>query len=190
MIRNGEPVGQHSVAFARDGGDLVVTSRLNIEIKILFVTAYRYSYESVGRWRGGQLLALTARVDDDGEKKETLVVREGGELNVTGPKGTFRTGIDTMPTTHWNPRQTSQERLINTLTGEIDKIAVVHRGAAEVDGGRGRILAQHFEYTGDLRLETWYGPEGHWVGMLFKAKDGSTIEYVCVDCLGAPGVAG
>ncbi len=190
VMRNGEPVGKHSVNFTQDGEDLVVTSRLDIAIKLLFVTAYRYSYESVGRWRNGQLHALDAWVDDDGEKTETKVTREGDQLRVAGPKGTFTTGLDTLPTTHWNPRQTSQSRVINTLTGEIDSVVILDRGATEVDGGRGRIPARHFEYTGDLRVETWYDPQGHWVGMRFKAKDGSDIEYFCVDCRGAIGIGG
>jgi hypothetical protein len=190
VMRNGEPVGRHTVRLEREGDLLVVTSRLDIAIKVLFVTVYRYIYESVGRWRGGRLIALDSRVDDDGEKTAVTVETVDGRLRVTGPKGTAWTGPDTMPTTHWNPRQTAQGALINTLTGEINQVDVLDRGVTEIDGGRGRIPVRHFEYTGELRLHSWYDPLGHWAGMLFEAKDKSKIEYFCVDCRGVTGPGG
>jgi len=49
VLRNGDPVGSHVVSFDRDGDDLIVRNRFELSIEFLFVTAYRYVYESTAR---------------------------------------------------------------------------------------------------------------------------------------------
>ena len=37
-------------------------------------------------------------------------------------------------------------------------------------------------YQGHLHLDAWYDISGRWMGMRFKGRDGSTIEYRCRNC--------
>ncbi|MEX2644141.1 MAG: DUF6134 family protein [Acetobacterales bacterium] len=182
VMRNGDEVGRHTVTFERRDGMLEVTSRMNIAIKVLLVTVYRYSYESVGLWKEGGLQSLTAAVDDDGEKSTVDVDLVGGRLRVQGPKGELWTEAGTLPTTHWNPRQVAQSKLINTLTGGIDQVTIADRGEETVPTGEGPARARRFGYSGDLDIDSWYDADGHWMKMVFKGRDGSTIEYLCVSC--------
>jgi hypothetical protein len=39
-----------------------------------------------------------------------------------------------------------------------------------------------YRYSGELELDAWYSEAGRWLGMRFKGRDGSTIEYFCRNC--------
>jgi hypothetical protein len=46
----------------------------------------------------------------------------------------------------------------------------------------GPIKATEFVYDGELKTNAWYDKQGRWVGLQFKARDGSTITYRCMNC--------
>ena len=55
--RSGSEIGRHRVTFARDGGTLTVRSLLDIAVKLLGITVYRFNYQSQEVWHG-RLAAL------------------------------------------------------------------------------------------------------------------------------------
>lgn len=187
VLRNGRPVGEHRVRFARDGGDLVVRVRYTVAIEVLFVTAYRYTYTSESRWRDGCMVGLDASVDDDGERSRITARVDGAGLVIDGPAGVLRADVGIYPTDHWHPGVLGAEAVLNTLTGRINAVRLVDRGAATVAVNGGERPARHFAYTGDLDTEVWYDGDGRWVRLRFQAKDGSAIESVCQRCARADG---
>lgn len=180
--RNGRPVGEHRVRFARDGEDIVADVRFALTIDVLFVTAYRYTYTSSSRWRQGCMVALDALVDDDGKRERVSARADGDVLRIEGPSGPGAAPLGVYPTDHWHPGVLGATAVLNTLTGRVNAVRIVDRGPAAVPvGGRVR-PARHYAYTGDLDTEVWYDAEGRWVRLRFAARDGSTIESVCVRC--------
>lgn len=184
VLRNGEPVGRHLVRFARDGGDLVVSSRFRLEVKALFVTVYRYEYESEGRWRDGQLQALRARIDDDGARSSVEARRHGAQMTVRGEDGVVAADSPLFPTNHWNAAVLPQRRVLNTLTGRVNEVQIKPAGRERVETEWGPVSATRYVYHGELATEVWYDDAGRWVGMRFRAGDGSVIDYRCRRCQG------
>ncbi|MCU0893980.1 MAG: DUF6134 family protein [Rhodospirillales bacterium] len=154
--RNGSLVGHHTVSFARDGERLTTSTRFEVAVDVLFITAYRYLYASEAAWTGACLEALTATTDDNGKESVVRVSRSGQRLAVSGPGGTATAPLTTLPTEHWAYAVVGHDAVINTITGRV--------------------------YSGELDNEVWYDAAGRWVKMRFPAKDGSSIEYICVTC--------
>lgn len=182
VLRDGDPVGMHHVRFTRDGEILRTRTRFDVQVDVLFFTAYRYVYTSEATWRYGCLLSLTSTVDDNGEKLELSVARESGKLVIDGPDGRTETPAATLPTEHWNARVVKDRAVINTITGRVNAVFLKSLGVDRIDTRDGVVDAHHFAYSGELSNEVWYDEEGRWVKMRFSAKDGSTIEYVCLRC--------
>jgi len=44
--------------------------------------------------------------------------------------------------------------------------------------GAGWVDANHYRYSGDVNKDQWFDDSGRWVKTVFKASDGSTIEYI------------
>ena len=180
--RDGVPVGEHKVTFRRDGDTVHVAADFAIEIRFLGFTAYRYRYESKSAWRGDCLVSLEANVNDDGKRSQVTAVRAGGEVRITGARGDIATPAELFPTDHWHPGVLGTERVLNTLTGGINRVRIEDRGPATLASSNGSLAARHFVYTGELNTEVWYDAAGRWVGMRFAGKDGSTIEHRCRSC--------
>lgn len=182
VLRNGSPVGQHSVAFTRQDEDIEVRVRFELQIRFLVFTAYRYEYESTAVWRGGQLMSLSAYTNDDGQESRVRVALEEDRTRIEGPKGVVYAEPGLIPTNHWNPAALSAERVLNTITGSVNNVRILDQGPETVKTSNGAVPARRYLYTGELDNEVWYDAEGRWVRMRFKARDGSTIDYVCETC--------
>jgi hypothetical protein len=184
VYREGDKVGFHRTRFAKTGEDLIVNTTFQLQIDVLFFTAYRYLYKSESRWRNGRLESLRAAVDDDGTTSFVSASTDSGGIKIRNAEGTVAADAPLYPTNHWNAAVLSQSRVLNTLTGRVNDVRIVPQRRETVATERGNVQATHHLYTGDLATEVWYDDEGRWVKMRFKARDGSTIEYACRRCQG------
>lgn len=184
VTRNAEKVGSHRVRFDGSPRDLTVRSDFSLKIDLLFVTVFEYAYRSEGRWRQGRLERLNASVDDDGQRSVLSVEPDGQRFRVSSGGEAFSVAAPLFPTNHWNAAVTSENRVLNTLTGKVNKVRIVRKARELVETERGMILANRYAYTGDLETEVWYDDAGRWVKMRFRGRDGSVIDYVCRRCQG------
>jgi hypothetical protein len=184
VLRNGKAAGFHEVRFGKDRHDILVESTFELEIDVLFFTAFRYVYRSEARWTEAGLESLRAEVDDDGRPFSFAAVREGERIRITTGEGNALAEAPLFPTNHWNAGVLDQRRVLNTVTGRVNDVRIEARGREPVETEAGTVMAVRYAYTGDLENEVWYDDAGRWVKMRFKGRDGSTIEYVCRRCQG------
>lgn len=178
IFRNGDRIGSRDIRFRRDGDVLTVDSRVEIAVKILFITVYTVSERKVETWRGGALAEFRADIDDNGAKSRLSIRRANGRLLVEGPKGKAKAPSGTLPSTYWNEATVRQSRLIDSSTGEILNIRVSGATRDRIDGpAGGTIAARRYSMTGGLERVLWYDLKGVWAGLKMTARDGSTIEY-------------
>jgi Domain of unknown function (DUF6134) len=182
VFRDGARVGTHTVTFRRSGADLIVETQFDVEVDVLFITAYRYVYRATDIWRDGCLVDMRASVDDNGDRHSVTATLDGNVLRVTGPSGEQDAPLGTFPTHHWNAGVLASDRVLNTITGRLDDVDIVDQGIDYVRVNGSPHEARHYAYTGDLRTNIWYDQRDRWVKMRFTNRDGSTIDYVCDVC--------
>jgi hypothetical protein len=176
VLRDGEPFGRHSVVFRREAGDLHVEVDIRLEVKLLFVTVFRYRHTNREVWRDGRLVAIDTRTDDDGERYWLRGRANELGLAVEGSSGSFLAPGDVMPTSYWNPRTVERTQLLDTQRGRLIQVDI---RAAEVEtvamSGR-RVDARRYRVTGDLTLDLWYTADGAWAKTSFEAR-GAAVDY-------------
>jgi hypothetical protein len=181
-FRNGEKIGQHAVAFRHEGNELVVTTSVDLAVKMVGMTVYRYTLRSQEKWSGDTFQSLTSKTDDDGKKFYVGARHKGDALVVDHDEaGKQRDSLpgSVIPASHWNILQTSQHALLNAQTGKLEKVHVTPLGRETIKTSSGQIEADHFRYEGDLPMDQWFDSKGRWVKMTFKVKsDGSIVDYV------------
>lgn len=194
--RNGEQIGLHTLTFAGNSAQRIVTVSVDIAVKIAGVTAYRYTHRSKEIWAGDQLQSLAGQTDDNGTRYVLKVERAGDALAVEHEEilpivqaEAFDQGLpqrqvvkevipgNVMPTSHWNTRQASQSVLLNTQHGVRSNIQVSKIGRENVRTSTRAVEATHYRYSGDVRMDQWFDDKGRWVKASFAASDGSVIEY-------------
>jgi hypothetical protein len=182
VVREGKRVGTHVVGFQGVPNDLVVTSKFNLKIDILFINAYSFEYSSKANWKDSILHDLSVLVDDNGEKFSLEAKKRSNYLTVSNDQESFQIPLPIYPTNHWNAGVLGQNKVLNTLTGELNNVEIIEKGYEMVETGQGKVKAMRYAYTGDLETEIWYDDKKRWVGMKFVGSDGSLITYLCQKC--------
>jgi hypothetical protein len=179
--RDGNVVGQHIVTFTRTDQGVQVDSRADVDVELLFLSAYRFRYQAHELWSGGELQSIEASTNDNGEYSHVHATRDGAELLIQSSAGTYEAPQVPL-TSHWNAALLKGGILLNTMTGELSKIQVFDQGLDTVVTRSGSLRAHHYLYSGDLNGEIWYDSDGRWVKLRFRADDGSIIDYICRRC--------
>lgn len=181
VTRDGSTIGTHSVTIDANGGATQVAIDTDIEVKVLFVTAYKFKHSSREAWQNGQLMSITSTTDDDGTPKELTVRAENGRLTVDSVvKGQDRrqyATVGTLPASLWNPDTVKQGELLNTLDGQMMQVRIEDKGAATVEAGGKSVDAHHYAISGELTRELWFDAQGRLVRMRFPDKTNSEIVY-------------
>lgn len=176
--RNGEPIGRHTVTFERDGGQLKVTTSIDLAVKFVGFTAYRYTHRAQEIWSGDSLVSLVSQTDDNGTKHNVKATREANDIAVTHDGARTVLPPRILPSSHWNIEQVRQSILLNTQKGTEARVKVTPGARELIKTASGTIPATRYSYAGDVVMEQWFDDHGRWVKTSFKASDGSTIEYI------------
>lgn len=174
--RGSASIGTHTVRFRREGADLIVDIDIELEVKLAFVTVYRYRHTNREIWRGGRLVGIDARTNDDGEELIVRATPFDDALRVEGKKGTFMVPADTLSTSYWNAETVRRSQLIDTQHGSLAAVTSTPVGTRIVQTAGGPVEAACWRVGGDLDLEICYAADGAWVGLDFEAR-GSRITY-------------
>jgi len=181
--RNGTRVGTQTVTFKNTPDQSVkVGVALELAVKFLGITVYRYDYRSDAIWRDGLLVQLSSKQNDDGEISEVRVVSSEDGMRIEGPKGVVVAAAVLFLTNHWNPGVIGSRQVIDTLNGSLAEVTITNEGPETITAQGKAISATRFVYRGDVNPTVWYDDRGRWVKFKFVAKDGSEIEYKCRKC--------
>lgn len=181
-VRNGQTIGHHGLTFQRDGAQLTVSTSIELAVKFLGFTAYRYSHRAEEVWTGDIFQSLATETDDNGKKFSVRIRRGATHLDVERKvrAEALRASLPLwlLPSSHWNVRQVRQSALVNTQDGTEARIRVSILGRETIATATARIEATRYRYAGDIEMDQWFDDSGRWVKMSFVASDGSTVEYM------------
>lgn len=182
VYRNGKLVGEHLTRFDNDGGKLKISSKMTLTIKVLFVTVYRFQYQSVDLWCNDRLQWLNAETNRNGKITTVTAMVDSTAIKVKIGDREQLADVDIIPTNHWNANVLEANQVLNTLTGNINNVAIRRcvTGNPEIESAAPG--AECFAYSGELETRVWYDGEGRWRGLEFAGDDGSSISYVCRQC--------
>lgn len=187
VLRNGKRIGTHEIRFERYGNALKVVAETNMKVKFLFITAYKYRYVSEELWVGGELQQVETRVNDNGKELFSSATRNGDGYKVARTDGGDVVPPAFMTTNHWNDAAPRFSQLFNTITGKINDVTFTPVTTGDISTAPQLTAdAKAFSVRGELNINTFYDSSGNWLGMVFEHKDGSTIEFRCVDCKNMP----
>jgi len=66
-------------------------------------------------------------------------------------------------------------------------VKIMNKGKERIAVKGGSVMATRYDYSGELtNTSVWYDAKGRWSKLEFKARDGSTVEYICNTCESQP----
>lgn len=172
VVRDGDDIGGHLLVVTRSGSDLQVAVDIELKVKILGITAYRYEMENREVWRDGRLISMDSKSNDDGDPAFSRCRAAGGEIEVEGSYWSGTVPGDSATTTYWNKAFLSRRHWISTADGDHLKVQVSEAGAGEIGG----LATRMWKVGGDLDIDLHYQGE-EWVSVRFDAG-GEDAFYV------------
>ncbi|RDE24867.1 hypothetical protein DV711_04605 [Motiliproteus coralliicola] len=187
--RDGEPVGSYQTRFGGGSEQFRVEAEMELELSWLW-WRYRYQYQAVELWRQGHLSRLSSRIDDNGELVQHHFSRQGDWLVETDASmapvesgGAASVPLPVLASHHYDIAVLHQGRVLNTLTGQVNRFEIEPLGAMRIASAQGQIEARGYRYRGELHdTEVWYDNRNRWVGLRFKDRRGATVEFRCQRC--------
>ncbi len=179
VTRNGEPIGSQVYRIDRQGRRITVDIRTNIDFRLLSLPIYRFRHESREIWEGDRLVRLISNTNDNGDPVVLDVRADGRVLRVGGDAVHLEVDGKAVPASLWNPVVVKRERLLDTVKGTVLTTKVEYLGEEAVPVGERQVQARKYRLSGDYSRDLWYDSrDGSLVRVLFKAPDGSEVEYV------------
>jgi hypothetical protein len=175
VYRNGAHIGEHQMSFDGDPAAPLVTTEVQMLVKLGPVPVYRYRHHAVERWREGRFASLETTTDANGKAQKVEAQRQAGAVVIETAKGRISAPAGTSPFTHWNP-QALAGPLFNPQEGKLLKVTARRRTDGLTTPG-GRAAAALWSVRGEAEIDDWYDADGAWLALKGKLKDGSVMEY-------------
>jgi hypothetical protein len=178
LYRGDSRIGTQTIAVRRAGEAVEVAVDVDIEVRVLGISAYRYTLQSDEIWQDGALLRLVAQCNDNGEANFVRAERNGAELVVEGSKYSGRVGGTPATTTYWSPAFLERQVWISTQDGRPWRVSASRSDTVSYPTAAGDVTATRWRIGGELAgLDLFYDAAGEWVGSEFEAR-GETARFV------------
>ncbi len=179
---NGKPVGYHSFEVRQNGSQQILETEASFDVKVLFVTAFRYRHQNTEVWNNGCLSSIDATTDSNGKNFNVRGASLEDSFGLSSNAGSSTLSGCVRTFAYWNPAVLEAEKLLNTQTGEYEDVTVTFEKREQIEVGGKPVDALRYRLSakaGDITL--WYSSEGKtWLGLEAPAKGGRTISYTAV----------
>jgi hypothetical protein len=177
-MHRGAPVGTHSVTFRQQGDLLKVSTRIDITVKVMFFTAFRFKHDAEETWQAGKLVSVQSTTEDNGTRLKVAGHAAADGFRIIGEDGPFLAPAQLLTSnTLWDQRLVHESRLIDVQHGGEVGLVAKRVGEEVVTTPRGRVQAERYQvitphYAGSI----FYDSDGRWVKGLIE-QQGEILEY-------------
>jgi uncharacterized protein DUF6134 len=177
VMRNGTQIGTSTVRLRRDVEETVAESVTHIQVKIAYVTVYRFDQRQTERWADGNLVALNSLTDDNGTTHKVTARRKENTLAVEADGKTSEVDPTLTPVSLWNAALVQKTMALNTRDGSVTPVSVVDHGEEQLVVDGRPTAAHHYSIKTSFPQDVWYDSENRLVKAELRGSDGSRIQY-------------
>jgi len=184
VIRNQQPVGHYTTRFRTTSEGWEARVEMSLSLSVLLLWQYEYHYQASETWQHGRLSELEIRINDNGDTRTMRLAQHRDQLVQAGGSASPQAiDLPILTSHHFDPAVINARRILNTLTGQENRVQLVHLGEEQLQMGDKQIASDRYRYQGDLHdTEVWYAKTGQWLKLRFPDKTGTPIEFHCLQC--------
>lgn len=176
VLLDGKEIGYHKFTYNETQHELKSEARFNV--KILFVTAYRYVHDAQETWQGDCLVKLKAVTEDGGVKSWVNGAMQDSQFVVETAKGKKPVGSCPMTFAYWNPAILQQTMLLNPQNGDWLETKIQSLGDETIQVKGQSTLSHHYLLEAPkFHIDLWYSQGNEWLGLKSTTPEGRVITY-------------
>lgn len=172
VTRDGSPIGRTTVDIDRSGDNVTVTSKTDIEVKVIIVL-YRFQQDVTETWKGDQLVSFKSHTDDNGTPHDVSITSSGKGLTIVADGKSSSAPAGALPATFWSTKFVKAKTLIHPDTGRLMNASVKDVGPEQVTVHGAPRQTEHYKVSAgkDFERDLWYGGDQL---IRVRIKDAST----------------
>ena len=125
VVRKKKIIGNLNIRFINDKENLILHSVLDIEVKVLFIPAYKFFQETKETWNNGNFLSIDGFTDFEDDREYKIDGKdENGIFRATGMDGLLELDENILPLNYWNKQMLKEKEVFDTQKGIVRKISV------------------------------------------------------------------
>ena len=125
IIRKNKIIGSHKISFTNNDEGLIVETNINIQVKVLLITAYKFSHSSRELWVDGNFVKINAHTDFEDEREYFIKGTDSEEYFIaSGMDGELKLSKNIITLNYWNKKILEEKEIFDTQKGITRKITV------------------------------------------------------------------
>ncbi len=125
VIRKNKNIGTVITTFDINGDELKLRTIVDIEVKILFVSAYKFFQETTETWHNGEFIKIDGYTDFEDEREYFIKGTDYEEYFLaSGMDGELKLSKNIIPLNYWNKKILEEKEIFDTQKGITRKITV------------------------------------------------------------------
>ena len=148
VIRKNNVIGSHEITFAENNDVLLVETNIDIEVKVLFISAYTFSHQSTETWINGNFTKIAAHTDFEDEREYFIKGQDNNDsFLASGMDGKLELDKNILPSNFWNIDVLKQKEIFDTQKGVVRTIDVEDLGYEEIKVNKKNIKCNKFIFN-------------------------------------------
>jgi hypothetical protein len=179
VLLDGDKIGYHRFELRQKESQHEVHSEASFDVRVFFITAFRYRHSNREIWDDGCLERIESRTRQNGDRQSIVGIRVDNAfiLNTGETQDSLEECVMTFA--YWNPDFLGQSHLLNPQTGEYLPVEIEPLGTQPIKVRGKEVAAAAYRLVANkLELTVWYSDENEWLGLESIAKGGRIIRYV------------
>ena len=125
VIRKNKIIGSIETTFNNQDSILEITTVVDIEVKVLFVTAYEFYQTSKETWVDNEFIKIEGYADFEDEREYFIKGEDVDNIFLaSGMDGELKLDKSILPLNYWNKEILKQNKIFDTQKGIVRKIQV------------------------------------------------------------------
>jgi len=148
VIRKKKIIGNLTTKFINDEENLILHSVLDIDVKILFIPAYKFFQETKETWKNDNFISINGFTDFEDDREYKIDGKdEDGVFRVTGMDGLLELDENIVPLNYWNKQMLEEEEVFDTQKGIVRKITVKKLKKEKVKINDSKVEAEKYTFN-------------------------------------------
>lgn len=170
-------IGSYTNVVRLDPGGAAVATRIDIEAKVLFVTAESIEADRSEYWSDGRLVQYESKTLRNGDPIHVSGRFDGTRFIIEGPEGQTAAPPTVVPTNAWSPHILQADVVMASETGRLYPASVTGGGRETVEVEGQQISARRYRVSADTDYDLWFDDSGR-VVQFPTVSGGDTISFV------------
>jgi hypothetical protein len=148
VMRKNKVIGSHEITFAENNDVLLVETNIDIEVKVLFISAYTFSHQSTETWINGNFTKIVAHSDFEDEREYFIKGQDNNDsFLASGMDGKLELDKNILPSNFWNIDVLKQKEIFDTQKGVVRTIEVEDLGYEIIKVNKKNIKCNKFTFN-------------------------------------------